>query len=79
MNYTNRMMKDSGAGAATEFDKCPECGAPRMYAPELNTIYDGVQRNVVYCSNPAAHGGRVKFWKRDDQAPRAEEPAAEKE
>lgn len=40
------------------------CGEELRYAEELQTNH-GTVRNVVYCPNPAAHGGEVKFQKRD--------------
>lgn len=70
MEYKNRMMTSAASnesnGELSGYGNCPECGAKRLHAPTLSTVHDGEQADVVYCSNPSAHGGKVKFWKRAD-------------
>jgi len=61
MTYENRMMKseEKEAAAAPAHGVCT-CGEGLRYAEELKTV-NGTVKNVLYCPNPAAHGGKIKF------------------
>lgn len=58
MSYLNRMMNSD---AATETKKCV-CGEELRHAKRLETV-NGTVENVLYCPNPAVHGGQVKYEK----------------
>lgn len=58
MNYENRMMDSEAEPKAR---KCV-CGEELRHADKLQTVH-GTVENVLYCPNPGAHNGEVKYEK----------------
>lgn len=56
MSYENRMMDSDGAPPTR---RCT-CGEELHHADELQTV-NGTVKNVLFCPNPAAHNGQVKY------------------
>lgn len=62
MSYENRMMDGESEGVPVSPYGVCSCGEDLRYAEELQTA-NGTEKDVLYCPNPSAHGGQVKFQK----------------